>query len=133
MTNAIPYWDTLVNWDARLAGAPSGLLVFALCIAFGYLWKAIKVFPNRFTPLAVMVAGAILYPALTYAVNQSGPVWVRAAVVGFIIGFLAWLFHRLLLKKLEDKLGVKIDEGDSDPAAFVKPAEPKDPYDPKKP
>lgn len=130
-TNAIPYWDVLVSWDAKLAGAPSGLLVFALCIAFGYVWKAIKICPNRFTPLAVMLAGAVLHPALTYAAGQAGPVWVRSAVVGFIIGFLAWMFHRVLLKRIEDKFGVKLED-DSDPQAFVKPVEPKDPYDPNK-
>lgn len=132
MTNAIPYWDTLVQWDAKLAGAPSGLLVFALCIAAGYVWKVIRVLPNRFIPLVVMLTGAVLHPALTYAADQAGPVWVRSAVVGFIIGFLAWLFHRLILKRIEDKLGAKLED-DSDPQAFVKPPEPKDNYDPNKP
>lgn len=116
-TNSIPYWDTLVNWDARLAGAPSGLLVFALCIATGYVWKAIRICPNRFTPLAVMIFGLIYNLVLNWKSDER----LRFALIGLIIGFLAWIFHRLLLKKLEDKLGVKIDEGDSDPAAFVKP------------
>lgn len=109
MTNAIPYWDVIVQWDKNLSGAPSGLLVFILCIAVGYVWKVIRVLPNRFIPLLVMLTGAGLHAALQPSPNPS---IVRAAVVGFIIGFLAWLFHRLLLKKLEDKLGAKLLDED---------------------
>jgi len=126
-TNAIPYWDVLVSWDAKLAGAPSGLLVFALCIAIGYVWKATRICPNRFTPLAVMVFGLLANLGL----NWKQPDRLRFAIIGLIIGFLAWMFHRLLLKRLEDKFGVKLED-DSDPQAFVKPAEPKDQYDPNK-
>lgn len=130
-TNAIPYWDTLVKWNDSLAGAPSGLLVFALCIAAGYVWKVIRVLPNRFIPLVVMLIGAALHSLLTMVANQSAPVWVRSAVVGFIIGFVAWVFHRLVLKRLEDKFGTKLLEDETNPAAFVK--ETKDKYDPKEP
>lgn len=132
-TNSIPYWDTLIKWNDSLAGAPSGLLVFALCIAVGYVWKIIRVLPNRFIPLVVMLTGSVLHSLLTMVADQPAPVWVRSAVVGFIIGFLAWLFHHLLLKRLEDKFGAKLDEGDSNPTAFVKPQESKDSYDPKQP
>ena len=112
MTNSIPYWDVIVQWDKNLNGAPSGLLVFLLCIAAGYVWKVIRVLPNRFIPLVVMLTGALLHSGLTYAEKQSLSDWIRAAVVGFIIGFLAWLFHRLLLKRLEDKFGAKLLDED---------------------
>ncbi len=108
MTNGIPYLDVIVQWDKSLNGAPSGILVFLLCIAVGYVWKVVKVLPNRFIPLVVMLTGSALHAGLTYSEKQTVADWIRAAVVGFIIGFLAWLFHRLLLKKLEDKLGAKL-------------------------
>ena len=122
-TNTIPYWETLVEWDAKLAGAPSGLLVFALCIAAGYAWKSVKLLPNRVIPLVVMLTGAILHPIL------SGGDVARTAVIGFVIGFLAWLFHRLILKRIEDRLGVKLTEDETD--FIAKP--PTDNYDPKNP
>ncbi len=127
MTNAIPYWDTLVRWNESLIGAPAGLLIFILCIAMGYVWKMVRVLPNRFIPLVVMLTGAVLYPLLMW--TKEGPpvpVIVRNAILGFIVGFAAWLFHRLLLKRIEDKFGVKVDE-DTEELVI-----PKDKYDPKK-
>jgi hypothetical protein len=126
MTNAIPYWNTMVQWNDNLAGAPAGLLVFCVCIAAGYVWKVIRVLPNRFIPLIVMLTGAVIHPSLTYVSGQAGPVLLRWSVVGFIIGFAAWVFHRLVLKKIEDKLGTKLDEADTEIVI------PKDNYDPKK-
>jgi len=112
-TNSIPYLNKLAELNDQLAGAPSGVLVFFGCIAFGYMWKWIKLLPNRFIPLAVVFSGAVLNPVLQGKYDSFATI-ARVALLGFIIGFLAWLFHRLLLKKLEDKLGVKLEEGNTD-------------------
>jgi len=128
-TNAIPYWDTLVRWNESLIGAPAGLLIFILCIACGYVWKMVRVLPNRFIPLVVMLTGALLYPLLMW--TKEGPpvpVIVRNSILGFIVGFAAWLFHRLLLKRIEDKFGAKLDEDEQEQQLVI----PKDNYDPKK-
>ncbi len=55
-----------------------------------------------------MVMGAILHPVLT-----PGPQVARAAVIGFVIGFLAWVFHKLVLKRVEDRFGVRLEEDDA--------------------
>lgn len=123
MTNTT-YWNGLVEWDARLAGAPGGVLVFLACLAVGYLLRIVRPFPNRFIPLSVTIAGAIAYSLVTWVSGQAGPVWVRACLIGLVIGFVAWLCHRLLIKHLENflkrRFGVQIEEDGSDPTAFKK-------------
>lgn len=109
-TNSIPYLDEAIKWSESLSNAPAAVLVFLMCIASGYVWKAIRVFPNRFTPLVVMIVGAVLLMGLTWASNSTGPVILRNAVVGFIIGFAAWLAHRLILKRIEDRFGKVTDD-----------------------
>jgi len=107
-TNSIPYWDKVLQADDILRAAPAGILVFVLCIAFGYTWRAIKVLPNRFTPLVVMIFGAIFNLGLNWAQADR----LRFLVVGFILGFAAWATHRLIIKRIEDKFGGKLDEDD---------------------
>lgn len=126
MTNQIPYLGDAIRWSEGLYNAPAAVLVFLFCIASGYVWRAIKVFPNRYTPLAVMVAGAILLTGMDWVSKPTAPAVIRSASIGFIIGFLAWLLHRLLIKRVEDWLGSKLGD---DPEFLDKPATetPKDP------
>lgn len=107
-TNAIPYWDTVIKINEHLAGAPAGILVFLLCIALGYVWKNMHFLPNRFIPGIVMLFGAVANPLLYWPANAKDA--VRLTVVGLIIGFIAWLFHRLVLKKIEEKFGIKLED-----------------------
>lgn len=107
-TNTLSYWDTAVRLNEHLTGAPAGILVFIICIAIGYIWKNIHVLPNRFIPLIVMLSGSILNPLLYWPNNTKDA--VRLLVIGFIIGFVSWIFHKLVLKKIEDKFGVKLDD-----------------------
>lgn len=127
MTNSIPYFEKLVQFDEVLRHAPAGILVFVLCIAFGYVWRAIKVLPNRFTPLVVMLFGC----GFNLALNWKGPERLRFAVGGFIIGFAAWVVHRLVIKRIEDKFGMTLAEDDT--TTFTKAITPKDDYDPNQP
>jgi len=122
-TNSIPYWDKVLKADEILRVAPAGILVFALCIAIGYVWRAIRICPNRFTPLVVMIFGA----GFNLALNWSPVDRVRYLVAGFILGFAAWATHRLIIKRIEDKFGGKLDDED-EPPAIPKPT--KDDYKP---
>ena len=42
-------------------------------------------------------------------------------MIGFIIAFAAWVFHRLALKRLEDRFGTKLTEDDT--TTFTKPSD----------
>lgn len=110
MTNSIPYLDDAIRWSESLSNAPAAVLVFIMCIASGYVWRAIRVFPNRFTPLVVMLAGAFLLMGLTWVSHSTAPVIMRNACVGFIIGFAAWVAHRLVIKRIEDRFGKITDD-----------------------
>lgn len=111
MTNAIPYFEEAVRWSESLMNAPAALLVLLVCISVGYVLKAISVFPNRFIPLAVMVIGAVFLMLLTFVKNAEIPAMTRNFCVGFVLGFAAWVIHRVALKRLEEKFGwFKLDE-----------------------
>lgn len=103
--------ENLTQWNDKLMGAPSGVLVLFLCLAAGYVWKMIRVLPNRFIPLIVMLTGAIIFVLLNWA-TPTVPLIAKHFVIGFIIGFVAWLCHNKFLKHIERKLGL-CDEKDA--------------------
>jgi len=83
---------------------PAALTV-ACCIAIGYVIRMLPI-SNRSIPAICPVVGAILYSAVakTGDVNPDihNPV-VAQAMIGFILGFVAWMGHKALLSKLEEK------------------------------
>lgn len=109
--------ETLIKLNDQLAGAPAGLLVVFFCIAIGYLLKGIETFPNRRIPLAVVICSTILFMALSPTREADVPlrIWLtRNFAVGFILGFVAWALHKLILQHIEDKVpGLKqwLDHG----------------------
>ena len=97
--------QTIIEINAQLYGAPSGVLVAAFAIALGYLLKTVPVFPNRYIPLVVVgfctIAFMLIAPAK--AAESTTRIWlVRNFIIGFIIGFAAWMFHAQLLRRFVD-------------------------------
>lgn len=90
-----------------LYGAPGYVIVFLSTVVFGYVLRAIKRFPNAGIPLAVVLWGAVcnIMLADVYSPPQSLRLWLtKNLLIGFILGFAAWTFHRAFLKRFEDKL-----------------------------
>jgi flagellar biosynthesis protein FliR len=116
---------TIIEINAQLYGAPSGVLVAAFAIALGYLLKTLPFFNNKYIPLFVVVfcTVAFMLIAPAKAADTSARVWlVRNFIIGFIIGFAAWMFHAQLLRRFVDpKLWP--DQRDAGP----KPTEPTKP------
>jgi hypothetical protein len=114
-TNSIPYLDTITRWVESINNAPSAVLTLLLCIAAGYLWKSIKVLPNKFIPAVVMVVGGAALMALQWKTTEH----LRAFVVGFFIGFVAWLIHNQVIKRIAKRFG--LDSGDDEDDDLSKP------------
>lgn len=98
--------EKLVELNDKLMGAPAGVLVFFMCISIGYVWKMVAILPNRFIPALVMFNGAVLFLLLSWKTSVGVASGTRNFVIGFIIGFVSWLAHKLVLKRIEQKLGL---------------------------
>lgn len=91
----------------KLYGLPHGVLVLIWCIVFGYVLKMLpkKWFPNDGIPIGVILGGAIINLVLGSPKIDSLPinVWrVKLLIVGMIIGFVAWMIHKTVIKKIEN-------------------------------
>lgn len=90
-----------------LYGAPGYVIVFLSTIVFGYVLRAIKRFPNAGIPVAVVLWGAVcnIMLADVYSPPASLRLWLtKNLLIGFIIGFVSWSFHKVFLKRFEEKL-----------------------------
>ena len=99
--------DTIVNWVNQLYGLPAGVLVGLLCIVICYAFKVTDRFPNDAIPVVCLLLGAILLPMLAPECPLEEKLIayrVKHAVVGIIVGLVAWAFHNLILSKIEDKI-----------------------------
>lgn len=107
--------EELVDLNDKLVGLPAGAIVFLVCIAFGYAVKMSKRISNDWMPTVVIMVGTALFMALapTRNFDVSLRIWLtRNFCVGFIIGFVAYMAHKFILKKLEDKFGGMEDPKD---------------------
>ena len=111
-----------------LYGIPADVLIALSCIVLGYILRAIPDFPNRGIPLACVLWAMVLNPILSAppGPGMSLRQWVvRNALAGMIIGFAAWVFHKAIIARFEDKVpGLKTLIGEDgepkiDPSAPV--------------
>jgi hypothetical protein len=101
--------DSAVDLLNKLYGLPAIAIVMLGCLALGYLLRFIKAFPNDAIPVVCILFGAVLLPTLA---DARGPmplrIWlVKNAMLGLIVGCLAWITHNILLSRLEDWLAAK--------------------------
>lgn len=97
--------NSIVGWLQKLEGLPAIALSWLVCWAVGYALRFIKRFPNEGIPVAVILFGGLFYPLIADANNTlTLRVWiVRNAGLGLIVGASAWLLHRYVLTRIEDK------------------------------
>lgn len=100
--------ETLIKLNQQLMNAPVGVIVALFAIALGYVLKSAAFFNNKFIPLVIVSFTAVMFPLVQFCVEWSGgnskagysvPMNV---MLGFVIGFLAWLFHAQILKRWVD-------------------------------
>lgn len=91
----------LLELNDRLLNAPAGVIVMLFAIALGYVLKASS-FPNQRIPLIILLATAMAFPLVQYSADGNLNRIAINALIGFILGFLAWAFHAKLLKRFID-------------------------------
>lgn len=92
----------------KLDGLPATGLTILSCIVIGYVLRFIKKFPNDGIPVVVILWAGVFYPMIADDNNDiTLRVWlVRNALIGLVIGFVAWIIHKQVLSRLEDKFGL---------------------------
>lgn len=108
------------------------LLIAALALnVIGWLVKSTSILPSRSIPAIVVLGGGALGFFLVplqgpadWAFQLSNPEaadTIRRVGIGLVIGFVAWLFHKTVLWRLERWAKTKFGNGDT---AFIpKPPE----------
>jgi hypothetical protein len=108
------------------------LLIAALGLnVLGWLLKSVKVFPNQGIPATVVIAGGALG---FFLVPMQGPAdWafqvsdpavadvIRRVGIGLVIGFAAWMLHKVALRRLENFISSKFGNGDTPSAPTQSP------------
>lgn len=99
-------YDTIKQYVEAAYTLPGWALSWLLCIVFGYVLRRIKSYPNGGIPLTCVFLGSIL----TMLLAPPSPIEFGATrwrttnlVIGGLVGFAAWLSHRLVLNRIEDK------------------------------
>lgn len=99
----------LSGLNTDLMGAPVGILLYFAILAIGYAMKASKKVPNNVIPIVLICCGLLLWLMVAEEPNAGTSLrnWFgRNIMIGLIIPCAAWLTHRVILKRLEKKLGV---------------------------
>lgn len=130
--------ESFLNILDRIEGLPAIALVAFTCIIVGYVWRFIRLkwFPNEVIPIIVMLWGAFFFSFIAdpRATNVPVRVWfVRNVLIGIIVGFVSWMFHALVLKRIEDWVLSKMPKlsdttffTEKNPPSEPNPAQPKE-------
>lgn len=101
--------EKLIEYNERLMGLPAGVIIFFACLAAGYGIKSSRRISNDWIPTVVMLTGTVLFMLVAPSKDPDIPyrIWLtKNAVFGFIIGFSSWMSHKLIIKRIENKLGL---------------------------
>jgi hypothetical protein len=89
-------------FDQVIANPASILIIFPVGI-LAFVLEVWPMFPSKLVLPVCLCSGSTLFPALvktsTVPAMYASPLLVLI-LDGFILGFVAWLFHRLIIKKL---------------------------------
>lgn len=108
--------NTILSALDKIQGLSAVALVFFSCIVIGYVLRFVKAFPNNAIPVVVILWGALamLFIADPRATTMAARIWTaRNVFVGLIIGFVAWITHKIILSRIEDVIASKFNLGDT--------------------
>lgn len=113
----MPDFDLVLSAINRLATSTPPVLLFFGLLALGYVCKIIPPFPNKRIPMVNLIAAMILYPIISqshledtygYRFPWVGAL-VRDEIVALCVFALAWAFHAVALKRIEQLFFKKED------------------------
>lgn len=99
--------ERVSEWLSKLYGLPGYACVLVFCVILGYILKSSKRFPNDGIPLVLFLAGMIFNSLIAdpLADSLSLRVWlVKNAVIGGIIGGMAWVAHYQWIKRFKSRM-----------------------------
>ena len=102
--------------------SPNSALIILPVSIVAFIWEMNSKTPSKFIPVVCLALGMILYPLLTplSSVPKTFPVPIVVLLLnGLVLGFIAWMVHKFVVKKLIDKFG-----GRDDPQPPVQPPKP---------
>jgi len=109
----IDYLNSLLSALDKIQGLSAAALICFGCIVLGYILRFIKKFPNDGIPVAVILFGSamMLFLADPRPTAMPARIWsVRNLLVGAIIGFVAWMLHKVVLSKIEEYIAKKFPD-----------------------
>lgn len=112
----------------KLYGLPGAVLCLIASIAFGWVLKGIKRFPNDAIPIVVVLVATVLNMVLADPRADTLPLRLWAAknfTIGLLIGVAAWKLHQKWLAKIEDRIPF-LKGWLADEPAKPEPTEPKE-------
>lgn len=96
---------------SQLQSWPNEALMFAVLVIISRIVKGTSWIPDNLELLAVIVIGAageILMGDVGKVTFECNNPEVRLAAIGVVIGFIAWIAHISVLRKVEDWIGSKL-------------------------
>lgn len=117
------YLNDVLSLLDKVQGLSAVALVCFSCVVVGYVLRFIKQFPNDGIPVAVVLWGmvAMLVIADPHPAAMPMRIWTaRNLMVGAIVGFIAWMLHKIVLSKIEDYI-TKRFPGSDNTTFFNKP------------
>lgn len=112
----------------RLTQLDGPALLVAFLLMLGYGLKVTSLFPNKYIPRAIMIAGPGLSP---FVIGLSDPgevshripypvvaIWLQALCRGFIFASVTWMAHHAAIRKIEQKLGSLFGEKKIEPGSM---------------
>lgn len=103
MENITEVTNTFSGVWNQITSAPVHLLLALLLNVVGYMLKRTPKVRNEWIPWIIVALGTLLYPLLVSPTleqhQQYNHPWLIIAIFGFLLGVMALVLHRLILRK----------------------------------
>ena len=126
----IPDSEQITQWTDYLMSIGAAPFTVLACLTFGYVMRLIPPVNNKWIPVACVIIGVIVFPALAsqHPDETKAQFIIKRLFMGMFLGLGSWAFHDKLISKIEDKiplLGKILAKADEKTEAVQSPDKPK--------